>query len=217
MSELLDPTLPGKTFQFFCHQISFFFGNVPFFLIALIVVATLITFFRKRRTASSIDNWTIVAMSLAVVISIFGLLAITIARHPPVYTVRDHEFWYYALSVHVVILFGVTAWLSFVDPECRVRLSPLIYATIATLIVLNICFYRTQRDTMIHSTGWFEGQYMRSQLFIEQFKNHPPQREGFDPRARYHLVADDPHFLADVELSYLYLIGVVQSEPASEP
>src|SRR5262249_53584835 len=127
ISDLLDPNLPRRAFQMFCHQISFFFGNVPFFLVALIVVAALIGFFWKRGTASSIDSWTIVAMSLAVIISIFGLLAITIERHPPVYSVRDHEFWYYTLSIHVVILFGITAWLSFVDPERRARLSPLIY------------------------------------------------------------------------------------------
>src|SRR2546428_610107 len=159
MSDLLDPNLPRRAFQIFCHQISFFFGNVPFFLVALIVVATLIAFFWKRGTASSIDNWTIVAMSLAAIVSIFSLLALMIARHPPVYTVRDHEFWYYTLSIHVVILFGMTAWLSFVSPEHRARLNPLIYATIATLIALNIRAYNIQRNTLIHSTGWFEAQY----------------------------------------------------------
>ena len=217
MSDLLDPNLPRRAFQIFCHQISFFFGNVPFFLVALIVVATLIAFFWKRGTATSIDNWTIVAMSLAVIVSIFSLLAIMIARHPSVYTVRDHEFWYYTLSIHVVILFGITAWLSFVSPEHRARLNPLIYATIATLIALNIRAYNTQRNTMIHSTGWFEAQYERTQLFVEQFKNHPPQREKFQPRSRYLLVDDSPHFLNNVELSYLHLIGVVQTEPVRKP
>ena len=217
ISDLLDPSLPRRAFQIFCHQISFFFGNVPFFLVALIVVATLIAFFWKRGTASSIDNWTIIAMSLAATVSIFSLLAIMIERHPPVYTVRDHEFWYYTLSIHVVILFGITAWLSFVSPEHRGRSNPLIYTVIATLIALNIRAYDAQRNTMIHSTGWFEGQYTRSQLFIEQFKNHPPQRDRFQTSARYLLVDDSAHFLANVELSYLYLTGVIQTEPAPQP
>jgi hypothetical protein len=217
ISDLLDPNLLRRAFQIFCHQISFFFGNIPFFLVVLIVVATLIAFFWKRGTASSIDNWTIVAMSLAAIVSIFSLLAIMIARHPPVYTVRDHEFWYYTLSIHVVILFGITAWLSFVSPEHRARLNPLIYATIATLIVLNIRAYNTQRNTMIHSTGWFDSQYVHSQALLAQFHTDPPRREKLQLHSSDLFLDDQAHFLENVELSYLHLIGVVQTEPVRKP
>jgi len=213
MSDLLDPNLLRRAFQIFCHQISLFFGNVPFFLVALIGVAALIGFFWKRATARSIDNWTIVAMSLVVIVSIFILLAIMIERHPPVYTVSDHSYWYYTLTIHVVFLFGLSAWLSFLSADMRATSHLFLYLLIAVLIASNVHGYAQQRQVMIHSTGWFEEQYVHSHALVAQFTISPPRRERLLLDQGDLFLDDQAHFLENVERAYLHLTVTPASSP----
>ena len=214
-SKLFDPSLPGKAFHIFQDQIEFFFGNIPFPVLALVIVAVGVVFFWKRKGTINFANLEVVWISLMVVLALIGLLAAMIARHPAVYTVRDHEFWYYTLTLHVIFLFGITAWLALIDSNRLARFKPVLYALLVMLIALNLSNYSRQRDAMIHSTKWFDSQYAHSQALVEQFRNDPPQREKLLARSNDSFLDDPDHFLENVELSYLHLIGIVQTEPPS--
>ena len=216
-SKLLDPALPAKTWHLFQQQVSFFFGNAPFLVLASIITITAIGNAWKWRSAISGNRLTIFAVSGVSIIAIIGLLATMIARHPAVYSIRDHSFWYYTLTVHVVILFGVSAWLSFLSPRDRSRVNPLIYAMIAILIAGNLRAYVHQREIMIHPDGWFGGQYAHSQALLAQFTADPPQRESLQSRSSDLFLDDQAHFLENVELSYLHLTGATQSHSPSQP
>ena len=208
-SKLFDPALPGKAFHIFADQVSFFFGNIPF--VAIVLVAVLATFW-KRRGLFKIDNLALVAASLVSIFAVLGLLVAMIARHPAVYSVRDHEFWYYTLTLHVVFLFGVTSWLSLVHPDRRARISPPLYIAIAILIALNVINYQRQRELMIHSTGWFDVQYAHSQELLQQFRTDPPRREKIQSTTSDLFLDDQAHFLENVERPYLHLIGAIRTE-----
>lgn len=212
-SKFNDPTLPVKALHIFCDQVSFFFGNIPFVVIALIVAVVLMITFWKRRSAIHVNNLTIAVVSLVSIMLIIGLLGVMIARHPAVYEVRDHQFWYYTLTVQVAILFGVSAWISFADLDRRVKAKPLLYTAIVILVTLNIRGYADQRETMIHSAGWFDGQYAHSRALLEQFRTDPPRREKLLSRSSDLFLDDQAHFLENVELSYLHWIGAIQTEP----
>jgi hypothetical protein len=107
-SKLFDSALPAKAFFLFQQQVSFFFGNIPFVLLfAIVLVAILGLVWKKTQVIKT--NLDFLAISLLCAAAIFGLLAAMVARHPAVYSVRDHSFWYYTLTVHVVILFGISA------------------------------------------------------------------------------------------------------------
>jgi hypothetical protein len=142
-----------------------------------------------------------------------GLLATMIARHPAVYNVRDHEFWYYTLTVHAVILFGISGWISFVDLERRPGFKLPLYSVAVILIALNASRYPAQRELMIHSTGWFDSQYAHSQALTAQFETDPPLREKIVSRSTDSFLDDQAHFLENVEMSYLHLVGAVRTEP----
>jgi hypothetical protein len=216
-SKLLDPALPAKTWHLFQQQVSFFFGNAPFLVLASIIIITAIGNAWKWRSAISGNRLTLLAVSGVSIIAIIGLLATMIARHPAVYSIRDHSFWYYTLTVHVVILFGVSAWLSFLSPRDRSRVNPLIYAMIAILIAGNLRAYAHQREIMIHPDGWFGGQYAHSQALLAQFAADPPRRENLQSRSSDLFLDDQAHFLENVELSYLHLTGATQSHSPRQP
>jgi len=208
-SKLLDPTLPAKAFHIFADQVSFFFGNLPFVLVVALAAAVL---FWKRRSIAKIDNLRFIAVFVVSILALIGLLAAMIARHPAIYKIQDHEFWYYTLTLHVVFLFGITAWLSFMEPNLRDGFKSLLYFAVAILIALNFRSYGEQRQVMIHSTGWFDGQYAHSQALVEQFKTNPPLREKLQSRSSDLFLDDQAHFLENVELSYLHLVGAMHIE-----
>lgn len=212
-SKLFDPSLPGKAFHMFRDQMEFFFGNIPFPVLALVTIAAGVIFFWKRKGAIPCANLTVVWVSLLVVLALIGLLAAMIARHPPVYNISDHKFWYYTLTLHVIFLFGITGWLGLIDPERLARFKPVLYPLLAILIALNLRNYPRQRDAMIHSAKWFDNQYAHSQALAEQFRNDPPRREKLLARSSDSFLDDLDHFLENVELSYLHLIGAVHTEP----
>jgi hypothetical protein len=213
-SKLVDPTLPAKAFHIFADQVSFFSGNLPFVLILALAAAVL---FLKRQSIAKIDNLSRIAVFVFSILALIGLLAVMIARHPAIYKVQDHEFWYYTLTIHVVFLFGITAWFSFMNSSLRDRFKPLFHSAVGILIALNLCSYHAQREVMIHSTGWFDGQYAHSQALVQQFKTNPPLREKLQFHAGDLFLDDQEHFLENVELSYLNLVGVLHIEPTTRP
>ncbi|MEY2543949.1 MAG: hypothetical protein QOE81_1410, partial [Verrucomicrobiota bacterium] len=216
-SQLLDPTLPAKAWQLFQQQVSFFFGNIPFPVLASIIAIAAIGILWKWRSSINSSNLTVLAVSFISILAIIGLLAAMIARHPAVYSIRDHSFWYYTLTVHVVILFGISVWLSFLRPRDRSQFNPLIYALIAILIVCNVRGHAHQREIMTDPEGWFGGQYEHSQALLAQFAADPPRRENLQSRSSDLFLDDQAHFLENVELSYLHLTGATQSHSPDLP
>jgi len=215
-SKLLDPTLPAKTWHLFGQQVSFFFGNIPFLpLIAMIVIAGLVITWKWR---SAINNTHLILLAVSVVaaVAIIGLLATMVARHPAVYSVRDHSFWYYTLTLHVVFLFGITVWLTFLGGDSIARFNSVVYALIAVLIALNVRAYGQHRQTMIAANGWFQGQHEHSQALVEQFATAPPQREKLLSNSNDLFLDDQAHFLENVERAYLHLTGASQTDSTSQ-
>jgi len=216
-SAFLDPALPAKTWHLFQQQVSFFFGNVPFLVLASIIVIATVGIAWKWRSAINPKSLTLLLVSIVSIIAIIGLLATMIARHPAVYSIRDHSFWYYTLTVHVVILFGLSAWLSVLSPRDRSRFDPLIYALIAILIASNVRAYGHQRQAMINFKGWFEGQYEHSQALVVQFQTAPPQREKLRSTSNDLFLDDEAHFLENVERAYLHFTGGSRADSPDRP
>ena len=211
-STLLDPLLLARAWLFFQQQVSFFFGNIPFAILAAVALVTLLATLWKRSRASNRRDFLIpLAIFLACLLAILGLLAAMIARHPAVYSVRDHSFWYYPLSLHVVFLFGLSVGWSYLCRGKLVRFSPALYAVILVLIILNVRLYGQQRETMIAANGWFQGQHEHSRALVEQFATAPPRRELLLAQTGDLFLNDQEHFLENVERAYLHLTGATTS------
>jgi hypothetical protein len=216
-SQLFDPALPAKTWHLFQQQVSFFFGNIPFLLLASIIAIEAIGIAWKWRSAFRGNILALLAVSIVSSIAIIGLLGTMIARHPAVYSIPDHSFWYYTFTVHVVILFGVSVWISFLNSRDRSRFNPLLYALITILIVSNIRAYGHQRQTMINFNGWFEGQYEHSQALVAQFATAPPNREKLQSTTNDLFLDDQAHFLENVERAYLHLTVGSRADSTNQP
>ena len=211
VSAVLDPSLPGKTWNMFQQQVSFFFGSVPFVVLVAIGLIVAIAIVWRSRTAINQINFTLVVVSVLSILAVIGMLALMIARHPQLYSIRDHAFWYYTLAVHAVFLFGITVWVSFLSPATRSRISPLLYALIVILIVLNFRAYGWQRQTITTGNGWFAGQFEHSQALVSQFATAPPDRDKLLNQTSDLFLDDQEHFLENVERSYLHLTRAATS------
>jgi len=165
LQDALNWTLARQAWIMLRAQTSYFFGNAPFIAIVLVLgVSCAASGWLKRRLASTLIIGTTVSASL------FVLLAVMILRHPPVFTIPDHSFWYYTLTIHVVLLFVTSLLLASVHD----RLGPWSRSAIALLIVVmianNISHYSDQRETMTDSAKWFKNQHDHSERFVNDFE-----------------------------------------------
>ena len=217
VSAVLDPSLPGKTWNLFTQQVSFFFGSVPFVILAVTGLIAVVAIGWRFRSAINRNGLALVAVSILSILAVVGLLAVMIARHPQLYSIRDHAFWYYTLDVHAVFLFGISVWVSFLSPAARSRISPLLYALIVTLIILNFRAYGWQRQTITTGNGWFAGQFEHSQALLSQFASAPPDRQKLLNQTNDSFLDDQEHFLENVQRSYFHLTGAAASPPPDQP
>lgn len=174
----------GKTFVssawgMFRAQTSGFFGNAPFVIVALTVTIACVGSAWRRRSTDVLIVW------LATSVSLVMLLALMILRHPPVYLIPDHSFWYYTLTIHVVFLFCVTLLLSSLGGVRGVWEKVGLYLLLLLMIGNNVRHYPAERTAMINSARYFKGQYARSQRFVDDFealeRRNPPEGGRWPP------------------------------------
>ena len=215
-STLFDPSLPAKTWDLFQEQVSFFFGSLPLVVLIAIALTAAVVIGWRFRSAIRRINLTILVVSAVSIFALIGLFAVMIARHPQLYSIRDHAYWYYTLSVHAVFLFAVSAWISCLSPASRSRIIPAVNGLAVILIVLNIRAYAHQRQTITTGDGWFAGQFEHSQALISQFATTPPDRDKLLRQTNDLFLDDQAHFLENVERSYLHLTGAIPAPPSDQ-
>lgn len=149
--------------------------------------------------------------TLASALALNFLLLTMIARHPPVYSIPDHSFWYYTLSMHVIILFGVATCSSLLNSQDQRRWKSAIWVLLLILIAFNIAHYPRQRQIMINSDQWFKKQYEHSQVFVDQFASTgataAPNPDGVK------LPEDEVNFLEEVRAEY----AALKEQPSAIP
>jgi hypothetical protein len=218
-NDFLDKKLPIKAWSMFQRQVSYFFGNIPFAFLCLSgAIACLVAVAKLRIAIFSSRALQIFGVSILSAAALFFLLAAMIVRHPPIYDIPDHSLWYYTLTIHVIILFGISAWLSCIAAHYRLRWRPWFCLVGFLLIGSNLAHYRQQRNEMTHSTLWFAAQYERSQMFVRQFATWPPQKNSSSwPVAARLISHDQARFLQSVQILHDRQGRRVTSEPASRP
>ena len=173
---LFNWTLAGQAFVMFRAQVGYLFGNMPFVAVcALSVIYCAGAAWRTQsaRTAFSVGALLpgdLLIVSLASSASLVLLIALMILRHPPVFSIPDHSFWYYTLTIHVVLLFGVTLGLNDLSRQGEIWGKSVIWLLLLAMIANNVRHYPEQREIMINSAQWFKSQYAHSQRFLNDFE-----------------------------------------------
>jgi len=216
-AQLFDPALPAEAWDMFQAQVSLFFGNLPFAAACLIGAIVLLPSMRRSAPRSRtgggflrvlLDDIPIATLASAAALT--GLLFVMIARHPPVYSIPDHSYWYYTFSIHVIILFGITTWFGLLGSRSHPRWRPALWLVLLILIGLNVEHYRQQRQIMINSEQWFKNQYDHSKFFVAQFAAMQARSKGSPDQAQLDLDQitlreDDVYFLQAVRMQYATL------------
>ena len=172
--ERFNATLALNALAMFRDQVSYFFGNAPFLVVCLLGLVVWIAVrvhqprrgpiaWRQRLTGTGVILTSAFAGTLLVLIAVMGM------RHPPVFRIPDHAFWYYTLSMQAVLLFGaslVAAQLHGTDDGRRRRYGWLL---LIVMIVGNVAHYPGQRRLMEASGIWFGKQYAFAQLYAQAF------------------------------------------------
>ncbi|MDA1184672.1 MAG: hypothetical protein O2930_08515 [Acidobacteria bacterium] len=217
---LLDWTLVNQAWTMFQAQTSFFFGNLPFALVGAVAAMGLVASIWRSRMNSRDGRMTATTLltgdgflvTLGASCALFILLGLMILRHPPVYTIPDHAFWYYTLTMHVVFLFGLSLAISALGRSGRHRFTMVVRALLVAMVVGNVAHYTEQRRTMIDSGRWFQTQFDRSRRLMVGYDAAADRDTlALDPTSRGPYLAevdqDEEHFLERVQSAYATLVG----------
>lgn len=219
LAGLLDWTLASQAWTMFQSQTSLFFGNLPFVLVGFAVAAGwLATVWRARMsrrdggttvTTLLADNSVLVTLGSCCALVV--LLGLMILRHPPVYTIPDHAFWYYTLTLHVVFMFGLSLAVASLDRSGHVGRTMVLRVLLVAMIVGNVSHYTDQQRTMMDS-GRFQNQYERSRRMEEGYVARPNADASLAEAATggpylTEVDQDEEHYLERVRLAYAKLTG----------
>jgi hypothetical protein len=199
--ERFNALLAQNAWQMFRGQISFFFGNLPFWSVMLLGVVAWIAVI-VRRPLRKAGVWrTMTSTGIVVTAAIAGALLVLITvmgmRHPPVFRIVDHAYWYYTLSMQAVLLFAVTlAAAQLLEGGSR-QLRGYLWALLLAMIASNVAHYPAQRRLMEASGEWFGKQHAFAQLYARAFaadERQAPESERVLPSwLRVHGTAAEVH------------------------
>jgi hypothetical protein len=170
--ERFDGVLARNTLRMFEGQVSMFFGNLPFAAACALGAALWAACALQRTTPApwGIRRWLTsagVIVSAGFIAVLIVLIAVMGMRHPPVFTIVDHAFWYYTLSIQALLLFGAALAISRLPPADSG--GTFIHALLIALLVSNVLHYRGQRELLAGSGQWFGKQLAFAQLYAQSF------------------------------------------------
>ena len=162
---LWDATPWQQAGQMFSHQVRLWCGNVPTWAFAALLPAG---YWWSKQT--TMDGRPLVRDALIMLATGGGLLlmiALMIIRHPAVYTIPDHSYWYYFLPTQVVFLLGISLLCSRVAiHQSKWRVG--VWLTVGILVGLNMSHYSTYRNIMLESS-WFSEQAAYTERTFDKY------------------------------------------------
>ena len=151
--------------QMFLHQAELWCGNVPLWALTALLPAAC-WWYRKN----TMDKRGVVRDALVTLATVGGLLlmiALMIIRHPAVYTIPDHSYWYYFLPIHVVFLLGFSLLCSrLAIHQSKWRIG--VWLATGILVGLNMSHYSTYRNVMLESS-WFSEQAAYTERTFDKY------------------------------------------------
>ena len=200
---LWEPSLWRQAGRMIRRQAGFLLGGLPFWGGAGLAIG----FYWHAATQEGRGAWRprqLVRDTVLVVAVVGGLLLMTalmILRHPPIYTIPDHSYWYNFLPAHVLFLFGASLLLMRLDVK-QFAWRVGLWLVIGIMVAGNIRRYPEQRAVMVESS-WLSYQVARTERILAGYdqlasndadsKNVPRwvSAERFGGRLRLPVVPED--------------------------
>ena len=200
---LWEPSLWRQAGRMIRRQAGFLLGGLPFWGGAGLAIG----FYWHAATQEGRGAWPprqLVRDTVLVVAVVGGLLLMTalmILRHPPIYTIPDHSYWYNFLPAHVLFLSGASLLLMRLDVK-QFAWRVGLWLVIGIMVAGNIRRYPEQRAVMVESS-WLSYQVARTERILAGYdqlasndadsKNVPRwvSAERFGGRLRLPVVPED--------------------------
>ncbi len=202
--ERFNALLARDAWAMFRGQVSFFFGNLPFWAVCVmgLLVWTAVVVRRPDPSPRPGVLRLLTGTGLVVTCAIAGALLVLIAvmgmRHPPVFQIVDHAYWYYTLSMQAILLFAASLAVTQLLERGSATLRGYVWLALLAMIAGNAAHYPAQRQLMEASGDWFGKQHAFAQLYARAFEaaeRDAPETEWVLPSwVRVHDNTAEAHF-----------------------
>jgi hypothetical protein len=182
--ERFNGMLARNALRMFTGQASMQFGNLPLAALCALGAAVWVACALQRTTPPppGLRRWlasTGVIVSTGFISVLIVLIAVMGMRHPPVFSIVDHAFWYYTLSIQALLLFGAALAVSRLPPADSG--STFTHVLLIALTVSNVLHYPGQRELLAGSGQWFGKQLAFAGLYARSFDAQEHANHAVDP------------------------------------
>jgi hypothetical protein len=104
-----------------------------------------------------------------------GLVALMIARHPPIFDDYDHRLWYYPLPFQALLVALLIAIVGRVVPAWGTVRTGVLSLVLAALVVGNVLRWDDHRRAQLRSGWWFRDVYSQTATLKASFADGRPR------------------------------------------
>lgn len=102
------------------------------------------------------------------------LVALMIARHPPIYDYYDHRVWYYPLPFQALLVALLIAFIGRIVPAWSAGRTRMLSLVLAALAVSNVVHWNDYRRAQLRSR-WFPAIYAQNAALKASFADGRPR------------------------------------------
>jgi hypothetical protein len=162
-----DPVILQHALELVVQSAAVLLGGLPLRVFGLVFAALLLWMLFSRRKAMA-------GAIIAVVVIQTALVALLIARHPPIYDWSDHRLWYYPLPFQAVITALAVAAIGRVVPTWSAARAGVLGLLLAALAVGNVVQWSDYRRAQLRS-HWFPDVYTLNIALKASFADGRPR------------------------------------------
>jgi len=163
----LDPRMVLHAGALVCQSVATLMGGAPPWMLGLAVSAGAIGMLFRRRVA-------IVLACVVVALGQIVLVALMIARHPPIYHYYDHRVWYYPLPFQALLVALLIAATGRFVPAWRGARTAGLSILLAALAAGNVAHWDDYRRAQLRS-HWFPEVYGQNVALKASFADGRPR------------------------------------------
>ena len=164
---VVDLSILRRSGELVLQSLATLMGGMPPAMFALIGSIVLIWMLFTRRK-------TVVLVVVAVCLIQATLVALLVARHPPIYDYFDHRVWYYPIPFQAVVVAVLVIVIGHVVPEGSGARTAVFGVVLAVITLANVMHWDDYRRAQLRSR-WFPGIYLQNTALKASFADGRPR------------------------------------------
>ncbi|MBA2258192.1 MAG: hypothetical protein H0W18_04810, partial [Acidobacteria bacterium] len=162
-----DPLIIQHAFELVVQSAAVLLGGPSVRVFGLVCAAALLWMLFSRRKG-------IAAAIIAVIAVQTALVALLIARHPPIYDWYDHRLWYYPLPFQALLAGLLIAAIGRVVPTWSTARTVVLSVVLVAMAIGNVVHWKDYRRAQLRS-HWFPSVYTQNAALKSSFADGRPR------------------------------------------